>query len=322
MTPTTLLVLASPTARHLAGLERIPDDVHIVTGNTEEAFETAADSADAVFCDLGTGALLSRLWPRLARLRWVHAISAGVEGFLFPELIASPVPLTNARGVFAGSLAEFVLAAALFFAKDLRRMVRSQEAGLWDQFDVSALDRHVLGVVGYGAIGREAARLASAFGMRVLAVRRRAGEGSQEPGIERVFTPRQLREMLPLCDYVVMAAPLTPDTRAMIGPGELRAMKPSAVIINVGRGPVIDEAALISALREKSIRGAALDVFDEEPLPDGHPFYSLGNVLLSPHCADHTPGWLAKAVDFFVDNFLRFHRGEPVENVVDKLAGY
>ena len=128
--------------------------------------------------------------------------------------------------------------------------------------------------------------------------------------------------MLGRCDYVVVAAPLTPETRGMIGAAEFAAMKPTAVVINVGRGPVIDEAALVQALSAGMIKGAALDVFDHEPLPDGHPFYRLENLLLSPHCADHTPDWLERAMRFFVDQFERFHKGEPLRNVVNKELGY
>jgi phosphoglycerate dehydrogenase-like enzyme len=128
--------------------------------------------------------------------------------------------------------------------------------------------------------------------------------------------------MFSRCDYIVVSAPLTPETRGMIGEPEFAAMKPNAVVINVGRGPVIDEAAMVRALTEKRIKGAALDVFDHEPLPAGHPLYALENVLLSPHCADHTPDWLEQAMRFFVAQFERFAKGEPLQNVVNKKLGY
>jgi phosphoglycerate dehydrogenase-like enzyme len=176
--------------------------------------------------------------------------------------------------------------------------------------------------VGYGEIGRAAAELAKAFGMRVAALRRRPELCAGDPAVDLVFPPAGIREMLAASDYVLAAAPLTAATRGLIGRAELGAMKPHAVLINVGRGPVVDEAALIEALRERRIRGAALDVFDEEPLPAGHPFFSLDNVLLSPHCADHTPGWQEAAVRFFVENFHRYVNGEPLRNVVDKRQGY
>jgi phosphoglycerate dehydrogenase-like enzyme len=136
------------------------------------------------------------------------------------------------------------------------------------------------------------------------------------------YAPERRLEMISRCDYVVVAAPLTPETRGMVGEEEFAAMKPTSVVINVGRGPVINEEAMIGALFSGRIRGAALDVFDHEPLPAGHPFYKLENVLLSPHCADHTPDWLDNAMKFFIEQFERFRKGEPLLNVVDKKLGY
>src|SRR5258708_15681168 len=158
--------------------------------------------------------------------------------------------------------------------------------------------------------------------MKVLALRRRPelSRGDERP--DGVYAPEGLHEMLGRCDYVAAAAPLTKETRGLIGEAELRAMKSSAVIMNVGRGPVIQEAVLIRALQEGWIRGAALDVFDKEPLPEGHVFYRLRNVLLSPHCADHTPGWILLAMAAFIENFKRFQNGERLLNIVDKTAGY
>jgi len=237
-------------------------------------------------------------------------------------MIQSPAPLTDGRGVFKDSLAEFSIASILFFAKSLRRLVSSQEAGRWEQFDVEQIRGQILGIVGYGEIGRETGRLARALGMKVVAVRRRAELSANETGLERVYPPEELREMLAVSDFVVVSTPLTPETRGLIGDAELRAMKNSAVIINVGRGPVIVESALIAALTEKRIRGASLDVFDVEPLPAGHAFYKLDNVLLSPHSADHVAGWADAAMNQFLENFERFRNGQPLENLVDKKAGY
>lgn len=318
----TLLVLNDPLAPSLALLEQLPDDVRIVAGQTAEFFESSIEEAEVIFAGLGTAGLLRRLWPRAKRLVWVHSLSAGVEGLLFPELVESPVVLTNARGVFRRSLAEFAIAAALLFAKDLRRMVASQQAGLWDPFDIEELHGRTMGIAGYGEIGRGVAQLAAAFGMRVLALRRRPELCAADPLIAEAFAPERRLEMIAQCDYLVVAAALTPATRGMIGAPELAAMKPNAVLINVGRGPVVEEAALVGALSARRIRGAALDVFEVEPLPAGHPFYSLDNVLLSPHCADHTAGWLELAVQFFVDNCLRYLAGEPLWKVVDKRHGY
>ncbi len=322
MPPITLLVISDPTAGHLRLLEQLPEPVNILVGDDPEFLRSHAPNADVILNGGPGGRLLRVVLPLASRVRWVHTSSAGIEKVLFPELVESPVPLTNARGVFKESLAEFVVAAVFYFAKDLRRLVRSQEAGRWDQFDVEWVRGKTLGVVGYGEIGRETGRLAHALAMKVVAVRRRAAPSTDDPILERAYPMEQLHEMLGVSDYVVVATPLTTKTRGMIGDAELRAMKGSGVIINVGRGPVIVESALIAALGEKRIKGAALDVFDQEPLPDGHPFYRLDNVLLSPHSADHTAGWAESAMRVFIENFQRFRDGEPLLNVVDKKAGY
>jgi phosphoglycerate dehydrogenase-like enzyme len=253
----------------------------------------------------------------------VHALAAGLDTFLFPALVESPVLLTNSRGVFSQSLGEFAIAAMLFFAKELRRMVQAQSAGVWDQFDVEELRGRTVGIVGYGDIGRAVARRAKAFDMNVLALRRRPERSDADPYVDETLGVEHKLELMERSDYLVVSAPLTPTTRGMIGAAELAAMRPTAVVINIGRGPVIDEAALVRALETKTIRGAALDVFGVEPLPAGHPFYRLDNVLLSPHCADHTATWIDDAVELFVDNLDRFAAGKPLRNVVeDKRLGY
>lgn len=320
--PITLLVLSNPTASHLRLLERLPEPVNIVVGHEPEFLKEQAAKADVILNGSPEGGLLRLAFPMARRVRWVHALSAGVEKVLFPELIASDVPLTNGRGVFTDALAEFVIASIFFFAKDLRRLVRSQEAGRWEHFDIEMVRGRVLGILGYGDIGRETARLARALGMKVVAARRSATAAQSDANLERAYPLEQLREMLAASDYVLVALPLTAETRGLVGEAELNAMKSSAVILNVGRGPVIVEKALIAALTARRIRGAALDVFDEEPLPPGHPFYALDNVLLSPHSADHTPGWADQAMLVFLDNFERFRNGQPLRNVVNKEAGY
>jgi phosphoglycerate dehydrogenase-like enzyme len=220
-------------------------------------------------------------------------------------------------------LGEFVLAAILYFAKDFRRMIRNQEAGVWEAFDVMFASGHTVGIIGYGDIGRAIAARVRPLGMTVLAVKRHASKlRGADSLVEQIYSPERRVEMLSRCDYVVVAAPLTSETRGMVGEPEFAAMKPTAVVINVGRGPVINEEALVNALSNGRIKGAALDVFDEEPLPQGHAFYKLENVLLSPHCADHTPDWLDQAMQFFIAQFERFRKGEPLLNVVDKKLGY
>ncbi len=317
----TLWVLSNPAASYLRLLEQLPEETTIAVGNLAEAFERSPQP-DAVMVGIGQGGLLRDLWPTISKAKWVHSFTAGMESVLFPALIESHIPVSNAKGVFGRSLGEFAIASALFFAKDFPRMIASRQAGKWDPFDVEELTGRTFGIVGYGGIGREAAQRAKAMGMKVLALRRHPGRSGEDGLLDAVYGPAQLNEMVAACDYLLACAPNTPETRGMIGAAQFAVMKPEAVVINLGRGPVIEEGALVEALRTRRIKGAALDVFDVEPLPDGHPFYSLDNVLLSPHCADHTPGWLEESMQFFVDNCLRFIEGQPLENLVDKNLGY
>jgi phosphoglycerate dehydrogenase-like enzyme len=322
MDPITLLVISSPHYPFLRFLDGLPQPVTVFTGNDLDFLKQHAPEADVILNGFHDGSALRAILPLAQRARWIHALSAGVEKVLSPELVESPIPLTNGRGVFGPALAEFSIAAMFYFAKDLRRLIRQQEAARWEQFDVAFLRDQTLGVVGYGGIGREVAHLAHALGMKVMALRRRTPSADNDPLLERSFTREQLNEMLSLSDYVVAAAPLTPETQGMIGYGEFHFMKSSAVFINVGRGAVVVEEALIAALNQALLRGAALDVFEQEPLPSDHPFYRMQNVLLSPHCADHTTGWMELAVKQFIENFDRFRNGQPLEYIVDKGAGY
>ena len=322
MKPLTLLILSKPHAPYLRLLEGLPDSTHIVTGNQMEIFEKSFEKADVLVNCFTPLKFFREVFVRCPNLKWVHSFSAGVENTLFPELIASPVPLTNARGVFSRSLAEFVIAGAMFFDKKLADMRQQQAEGRWVNMSVDELHGKTMGIVSYGTIGQACARLAKAFGMRVVANRRRPELSVDDPLVDEMYGPDELRELMRQSDFVVITSPLTPATRGMVGAAEIAAMKPSAVLINVGRGPVVAEQALIEALKQKRIRGAALDVFDTEPLPAGHAFYSLDNVLLSPHSADHTPGWTDASMVFFVENFNRFAAGQPLQNIVDKHEGY
>lgn len=315
----TLLVVARANDPELAMLERLPQDVRVAAGELPEALAGAAPAADAILAWFTTRDRLESALALAPQVRWVHVSSAGVDTLLFPALVESAAVLTNARGAFSWSLGEFVLAAILHFAKDLPRMRRAQQAGRWEPFDVEGVQGKTLGVVGYGDIGRAVVERARPFGMRILAVRRKARPDAL---VDAVYGPESLAEVAAASDYLAVAAPLTEETRGLVGEAAIRAMRPGAVLINVGRGPVVDERALLGALEEGRIRGAALDVFEQEPLPEGHPFYRLDNVLLSPHCADHTVGWRAQSMEVFLDNFERFRQGLPLRNVVDKRLGY
>jgi phosphoglycerate dehydrogenase-like enzyme len=318
----TVLVLANPAEPQLAMLRQL-GEVRITIGNSRDIFQQVAPQASVLFNWSGSLALFKQVFGMCPNLLWVHSRSVGLERTLFPELVESPVPLTNGVGVFSASLGEFVLGAILYFAKDFRRMVRNQMRGVWEAFDVLPISGRTVGIIGYGDIGRAVATRVRAMGMTLLAVKRHLSpSGESDPLVAQTYTPGHRLEMLSRCDYVVVCTPLTPETRGMIGEAEFGAMKRSAVVINVGRGPVINEQAMLEALSSGRIAGAALDVFEHEPLPEGHPFYKLENVLLSPHCADHTPDWLDNAMRFFIEQFTRFRKGEALLNVVDKKLGY
>ena len=268
--------------------------------------------------------VLAQLWPHARNARWVHTLSAGVEGILFPEMIHSKVLLTNSRGVFKRPLAEFALLGMLMHFRKVRTLFEQQHARRWAGIDVQMLRDKVMAVVGYGEIGRECALLGRALGMKILALRRNPDRSNVDPVVERVYPPGELHSMLAAADVVVCAAPLTGQTRHLISDAAFTAMKPGVFIVNVGRGPVIDERALISALQARRVAGAALDVFEREPLPEDSPLWGMDNVFISPHTADHTvaPDSLQLTIDFFIHNFHRYRNGEPLENIVDKQAGY
>ncbi len=305
----TLLVVADPAAAYLAPLGQLKSMARMIVTNDRGEILRAAPEADVLLNgDFRGGELFQEAFRQGRRLRWAHSPAAGVEKVLSPEIAASEVPLTNGRGVFARPLGEWIVGAMLFFTYDMRKNLEDQRARRWKPAEHGELYGQTLAIIGYGSIGRAAEERARAFGMNILTIRR--GERAK------------LREVLSQCDFAAVCAPLTRETRGMIGAAEIAAMKRTAVIINVGRGPVIDEKALIAALRENRIRGAALDVFETEPLPPDSPFFELENVLISPHSADLLPDLRERALQFFVENFHRFVKGEPLQNVVDKHAGY
>ena len=323
MSHNSVLVLTTPGDNNIPLLTELHRRTAIVVGDSALDFATAAFDAEIILNWSGSLALLREVFLLTDRVRWIHSRSAGLEQVLFPELVESEVILTNGSGVFSPSLGEFALGAILYFAKDFRRMIRNQMASIWEPFEVTMISGQTLGIVGYGSIGHAVAARARALEMNVLALRRRVAQPSKEDLlIDRVYRPEQRLEMLSRCDYILITLPLTEQTKGLIANAEFAVMKKNAVVINVGRGPTIDERALIEALLENRIRGAAVDVFEQEPLPPGHPFYSLENVLLSPHCADHTPGWLDNAMRFFLAQLARFSHGETLRNIVDKASGY
>jgi phosphoglycerate dehydrogenase-like enzyme len=321
-----VLVISPPDHYALRRLESLREIAALTISNSQAELEQLAPRAEVIlFCGLSGAAVdFPAVFRRAAAVRWIHSLSAGVEKLLFPELVASSVPVTNARGVFKRSLAEFAVLGILYHTKRVRRLIENQRARRWDDFTVGFANELVMGVVGYGEIGRECALLAKAMGLKVHAVRRNPGKSAADPLVDVLFTPEQLHSMLAGVDVLLCSAPLTPETHHMIGAAELGLMKPTAIVVNVGRGPVIDETALVAALAAGRIAGAALDVFEHEPLPPSSPLWGMDQVLISPHCTDRTtnPDWLELSMQLFVENFQRYRRGESLHNVVDKSAGY
>jgi len=316
--PCTLWVLARPDDPGLPSLRDLPPGVALVVGEDASAF-AGQTPADAVLVCAGGRERLRATLAVAPGARWVHIRSAGVDGSVYPELAERPLVVTNARGVFSRSLAEFVLAAVFHFAKDLRRLMRNQDRRVWEAHTPRLVGGQTMGIVGYGDIGRATAQMARALGMRVVALRR---SGTADPSTDEMFPPSRLHDLMAASDFVVLATPLTDETRGLVDGKAIAAMKRTAVLVNVGRGPVVQEAALVAALQAGAIGGAALDVFETEPLPAASPLWSLDNVLLSPHSADHTPGWLENAMTCFLANLRRFLAGEPLENPVDPRRGY
>jgi phosphoglycerate dehydrogenase-like enzyme len=312
-----VLVLAAEDDPQLEMLNGIPH----VTGKSAADFSGKTQEAAAILQWSGSPDLLRSVFLASPNVRWVHSRAAGLDKLLFPELVKSDVPLTNGTGVFSRSLGEFALAGILYFAKDLRRMLRNQEAARWEQFDVEEIAGRTIGIVGYGDIGVAVATRVHAMGMRVLALKRHAPP-TADPLIDLFFKPAELLDMLTLCDYVVVSTPLTPETHHMLSEAQFAAMKPTAVLINIGRGPVVDQAALVRALTQKTLRGAVLDVFEQEPIPADDPIWKLENVLISPHSADHTKDWLDDAMRFFLRQYDHFRKDEPLTNIVQKHLGY
>jgi len=259
MSAQTLLVIADPSAPHVQALTRVPEEVRTIISNDPEKLSHAAPEADAILYATSNAKLLAAVLPLAMKARWIHSLWTGVEGILTPEMLAHPAQLSNGRGVFRWPLADWVTAAMLHFAFDLGRVIRQQQAGVWEPFVAGRLEGKTLGIIGYGSIGSAVAARAKVFEMRIAALRRKSTPGDSL--VDQTYAPPQLNELIAASDYLLAVLPLTPETRGMLGSAQIAAMKPSAVFINVGRGQVVDEAALIQALESGKIRGAALDVF-------------------------------------------------------------
>ncbi|MFE0028375.1 D-2-hydroxyacid dehydrogenase [Amycolatopsis sp. NPDC059021] len=280
----------------------------------------ALSGADILFVYDFLSTAVPGAWHAADRLRWLHIASAGVDPVLFPGLRESDVVLTNSRGVFDDAIAEYVLGVILAFAKGFARSLDLQRQSRWLHRESERVAGREVLVVGTGPIGRAIARLLRAAGMRVSGAGRRARTGDPDFGV--VYGTDELPGCLSAADYVVAVAPLTEQTKGMFDAAAFAAMKSSARFVNVGRGELVVTSDLVAALGEGSIAGAALDVFETEPLPPESPLWTMENVLVSPHMSGDFIGWRNTLVEVFRENFIRWRAGEPLHNVVDKQLGY
>ena len=289
----------------------------------EEATESLDNMLDHVEVIFGWRLPLNVL-SRAPRLKWVQGIGAGVDLLAGKTgLLQSDIPVSTSSGVNAIAVAEFALCLMLMIAKQAPRFIANKEAARWEAFANWELNGKTAGIIGLGKIGGEVARLARAFRMRVLATRRSAtGREKETAEVDALFSPQEILQMLPECDFVILTAPLTPETRGLIAEAELKAMKPTAYLVNIARGPIVEQEILIRALKEKWIAGAALDVFDTEPLPADSELWNLPNVIVSPHLGGYVRENQAGRTKLFCESLKRFLNGEEPYNLFDKQRGY
>ncbi|MGA2512296.1 MAG: D-2-hydroxyacid dehydrogenase [Candidatus Limnocylindrales bacterium] len=264
---------------------------------------------------------LDRLIGRAPRLRWIHSVSVGVESVLTPCVRLRNLTLTNGRGVFDRPIAEYVMTMMLAISRRLPQLIELQRERTWQPIEAVELAETTIGLVGLGGIGREVAALARPFGPRVVAIRRHPA-GERVEGVEVMGGLEALPALAASSDFIVLALPLTGETEAVVNDEVLAAAKPGAWVINVARGALVDELAMLRALRSGPLGGAVLDAFREEPLPETSPFYRLPNCIVTPHTSWFSAEVLPRTFDVFCDNLRRYCAGQPLEHVVDLAAGY
>ncbi|WP_109688282.1 D-2-hydroxyacid dehydrogenase [Tumebacillus permanentifrigoris] len=319
MTPVVLLTTCPVSDRHVATIREIAPALDIrVFKSIDDAKQDLADAQ--IMITYGED-LTPELVAACPNLKWIQVISAGLELMPFPALDARDILVTNARGIHKVPMAEYTIGLILMFSRRFVELYRNQQKRLWDRtIRIDELSGQTLGIIGAGAIGSEIAKRAQAFGMHTLGV---AATQREVAGIDEMFDSSGLDHVLQRSDYIVVIVPLTDQTRGLIGAREIGLMKESAVLINIARGLVVDEHALLTALQAQKIRGAGLDVFVEEPLPEDHPFWSLENVVLTPHLSSRSPKYMERAQEIFRHNLRVYTSGVgEMINVIDTKKGY
>jgi phosphoglycerate dehydrogenase-like enzyme len=316
MSDTAVAVLLAHGQAPPEGLDAVSHLARVALADEPGSLARALDDAEVLFVWDFRSRLLAGAWAHARSLRWIHTGSVGVDAVLVDEVVAGDVVVTNTRGVFERPMAEYVLALILIFAKDLHRTLALQSERRWVHRETEIVqDRRVV-VLGAGGVAREVVPLLRAAGMSVQVVGRSAR--SDDPGLGQVFAAVEADELLGEADFVVVALPLTAETRGYLDARRIALLRPGARVINVGRGPLIVQDALLDALETGQIAGAALDVFAEEPLAPEHPFWKMDQVIVSPHMSGDRRGWERAVVERFAENLRRWRRGEPLVNVIDK----
>lgn len=311
-----LIIYPDISDQDVQRIEEALPEIQIIRPRSEG--EALAYIVDA---DVMYGAVTPELFLTAQHLKWVQANCIGMENYVFPELIDSDVLLSNVRGVFSDHIANQVWAYILSFSRGLHRYMRRQIKREWNpEGDTIHLPDQTIGIIGLGGIGKEVARRAVPFGSKVIAVDPRVTEPAE--GVDAVWPSDRLNDLLEAADFVVICAPHSPDTEKLIGVAQLNLMKPTAYLINIGRGVIVDLAALTSALQAGTIAGAALDVYEIEPLPADHALWDMEQVILTPHMAGHGPFVQDRRIDVFIENFKRYLRGEDLLTAVDKSQWY
>ncbi len=319
----TVLVSSHFQAAHVDTLHAAFPDARFFQLAADGAVPPVGRDAEVLFrCGMPRPAL-HRTLADATGIRWIHSCTAGVEWLLVPEVVERGIALTRSVTTFTAPVAEWVVGCIFLCAKHYLMLARLQAQRIWmgvpHEPPADSVHDKTVGIVGCGAIGQEIARRCAALGMRVLGLRRHP---APLPGFDAIVGPDGLPMLLREADFLILAAPLTSETRGMLGAAELRRMKPTAYLINVGRGALTVEADLIVALREGRIAGACLDVFEQEPLPPESPLWGLENVLITPHYSYSSPEGLERAVEEFGENLTHYLRGEPLANVYDRERGY
>ncbi|PNE03167.1 D-isomer specific 2-hydroxyacid dehydrogenase family protein [Alcanivorax sp. MD8A] len=319
MTDTVVTVLLAEDEPSLPGLEALAGQARVQEARTSEQLKAALpDTEVLVVTDFRTD-VLAQVWPDNCPVRWVHATSAGVDALMIDPIRNSDIVVTNARGIFDRGIAEYVLGAVLMFAKDTLTNLSLMREHRWQHRETRLLRDSLAVIVGAGSIGREVARLLGALGVNVMGTARHARD---DAAFEKVYAQDDLPRLLGEADYVIITAPLTPDTEGLFDEPQFQRMKAGSVLVNVGRGPIVRTDALLAALQSGHLAGAALDVFEQEPLPADHPLWDQPNAMLSAHMAGDFIGWRAALGQQFVDNFQRWQQGEALANPVSKEHGY